>query len=230
MNVREFAQAFELKYNAILSNSAPNLNLYEMSYFLTVAQKEIVEEIYNGSYNGNSFEATEDSRQYINHLIREYRTSNNIIGLFGVSKNSKFYTYPEDVWFRVFEAVDYNDDSIDCEINMSTVLVKPITYDEYHIIKNNPFKRELLDRVLRLDYDGNTVELISKYNIQTYRLKYIVMPKPIILEDIYIDDLTIDGIGVVTECELNSVIHESILNRAVDLAKLSWQGAANSKV
>jgi hypothetical protein len=45
-------------------------------------------------------------------------------------------------------------------------------------------------------------------------------PKPIILEDL--DGLTIEGIGTATECELDPILHEDILQRAIELAKIAW--------
>jgi hypothetical protein len=228
MTTQEFLNAFELKYNMIMSNAAPSLDAYEMSYFLSTAQKDLVIEIYNGTFNGSALESSEDVRQYINHLIVDYRNPTSISEN-GVSSKSQFYSVPEDVWFRIYEGVDFNDPKITCEDKRVNVQVYPITHDEYHIIKRNPFRRQTDRRVLRLDYSGTVVELISDYIIGNYILRYIKKPTPIVLDDLS-SDLSIDGISDITECQLNSVLHETILNRAVDLAKFAWQGAANSKV
>ncbi len=228
MSTTEFLNAFELKYNMILSNAAPALDPYEISYFLSTAQKDLVIEVYLGNFSGSAFEGSEDVRQYINHLIKVYTTSDEVTGI-GVNSKSKFYTIPDDVWFRVYEWVDYNDDSIDCAAFVKEVTVIPITHDEYHIIKNNPFRKQGKRRVLRLDYSNSIAELISDYNIGTYGMRYLVMPTPIIIDDLDYG-LSIDGVSTKSECLLNTVFHETILNRAVDLAKFAWQGAANSKV
>jgi hypothetical protein len=58
----------------------------------------------------------------------------------------------------------------------------------------------------------------------TYTLRYLRRPLPIIVGDI--DDLKIGGksysdvssIG----CELDPILHEDILQRAVELAKVAW--------
>ena len=71
------------------------------------------------------------------------------------------------------------------------------------------------------------VEIIGKFkgDVQ-YQLRYVRTLKPIILEDLhnYGDDLTIDGYHEAMECELPAETHEEILERAVTLAKIAWQG------
>ena len=72
-----------------------------------------------------------------------------------------------------------------------------------------------------------TIELIGKFtgDIQ-YQLRYIRSLTPIILEDLdnYGTDLTIDGVTKITPCELPEETHQEILERAVTLAKIAWQG------
>lgn len=228
MNLFEFKNQFDILYNQVMSNAAPNLDDYEVSYFLSKAQKELIIEIYNGSFNSNSFEQIEENRQYINHLIKDYRTSQSVIGN-GISTKSTFYNLPNDVWFRIYESVDFGSSNELCDSIVMGVTVMPVTHDEYHVIKRNPFRRQSDRRVLRLDYNDNTVELVSNYPISSYQLRYLAMPSPIILVNLT-GGLSIDGVTEMTECQLNNVFHEIILNRAVDLAKFAWQGAANSKV
>jgi hypothetical protein len=72
------------------------------------------------------------------------------------------------------------------------------------------------------------IELIGKFTGEVqYQLRYIHSLKPIILEDLtnYGEDLTIDGIMNKTECELPEETHQEILERAVTLAKIAWQGS-----
>ncbi len=60
----------------------------------------------------------------------------------------------------------------------------------------------------------------------TYTLRYVKKPKPIILEDLtnYGDNLSIEGETDATECELPVETHQELLERAVTLAKIAWQG------
>ena len=60
----------------------------------------------------------------------------------------------------------------------------------------------------------------------TYTLRYVKKPKPVILEDLtnYGDNLSIEGETNATECELPVETHQELLERAVTLAKIAWQG------
>lgn len=69
------------------------------------------------------------------------------------------------------------------------------------------------------------VEIIGRFSgSPVYKMRYIKTPKPIILTDLNDigDDLTIDGYKDITECELPEHMHEEILQRAVELAKIAW--------
>lgn len=70
-------------------------------------------------------------------------------------------------------------------------------------------------------------EIIGKFsNIPNYQLRYIRTLTPIILDDLenYGTDLTIGGVTQQTECILPEETHQEILERAVTLAKIAWQG------
>ena len=83
-------------------------------------------------------------------------------------------------------------------------------------------------------------EVIGKFNCRCnveYQLRYVRTLKPIILvnlADDYGEGVSINGLQHQTECELPEELHQEILERAVTLAKISWQGststlAANAK-
>lgn len=63
-----------------------------------------------------------------------------------------------------------------------------------------------------------------------YNMRYVRTPKPIILTDLseVQEGLSIDGYNKITECELPANMHEEILQRAVELAKATYQGDLNS--
>lgn len=71
-------------------------------------------------------------------------------------------------------------------------------------------------------------EIIGKFAGDiNYELRYVKNLRPIILDNLdnYGDgDLSIDGISQITECELPEETHQEILERAVTLAKIAWQG------
>jgi hypothetical protein len=57
---------------------------------------------------------------------------------------SQSFDLPDDVWFIVQESVGEGKGTWD-------IPVIPITYDEFHKIKRNPFRTANHNRVLRLD-------------------------------------------------------------------------------
>lgn len=74
---------------------------------------------------------------------------------------------------------------------------------------------------------ATSAEIIGKFkDYIKYQLRYVPKLKPIILEDLdnYGVDLTIDGQSAYCECTLPEETHREILERAVTLAKIAWQG------
>ena len=219
MTTQEFSNEFDILYNNIMSNSAPGLNEYEKSIFLTQAQEALVLDIYRGKFDENSFESTEEVSDYINTLVRQSKITDTVEGN-GISKNSVFYQLPDDIWFITYESVILRDNNLDCK-NGQEVIVKPITQDEYYSISKNPFRGANDRRVLRLLSD-NKAELISKYRIESYLIRYLSKPEPIILDNLSTYRVTINGKSEITECKLNPAVHRILLNRAVQLAKSIW--------
>lgn len=224
MTTEEFSNEFDTLLNSYSNvepfGKVPNtveVDEYEKSVFLTNAQEEIVIDLYNGKNPfRDSFEKTEEIRRYLSDLIRTYTTSTKEEGYTGLSNKSIFFKLPEDLWFITYEAVNLKDDELGC-MDGEGISVIPVTQDEYHRIKKNPFRGPNERRAIRLDLNEKVVEIVSKYNIDTYLVRYLARPRPIILSKLP-DDLSINGVSDKTECELNPVIHRAILERAVKLA------------
>lgn len=223
MTIEEFSNEFDVLLNSYataknfgVGQGITELDEYEKSILLTKAQEDIVKELYNGKLTGDSFETTEEQRRSLDNLIKteELTPSKNILGM---SSTSEFFQLPSDVWFLTYESALLSDDSLGCK-NNTRAEVYPVRQDEYHTIKNNPFRGPSERRVIRIDTGSSIVELISKYNIKSYFIKYLSKPSPIILEDIIDDNLSINGENKKMECKLNSVLHRTILERAIALA------------
>lgn len=222
MTPQEFSNEFDILYNNVMSNQAPGLDEYEKSVFLTTAQEDLLLELYNGKNPlGDSFEKTEEIRRYLSDLVKTYTTTDKVEKDTGLSKHSVFFTLPEDLWFITYESVSLEDAKLKC-LDNSDVLVVPVTQDDYHRIKGNPFRKAKDNRVLRLDLDSNLVELISEYNISKYFIRYLSKPTPIILIDLP-DGLTINNISNETNCKLNPLLHRFIVKRAVELASVAYK-------
>lgn len=219
---QEFSSEFDILFNSIMSNQAPSVSEYEKSVFLTQAQEELVIAIHTGRLNGEPFDSTEEIRSYIQELVKTVGTQTKLQGGEEIDDDSTIFLIPEDVWFIVYEQVSFNDPAITCNKDKK-IRVKPVQHDHFDKIKDNPFKGPNKNRVLRLSLNSNSVELVSKYNIHEYKLRYLRRPDPIILEDLSPYGLSINGESDEIECKLNSSIHRLILNRAVDLARATWQ-------
>ena len=223
MTNQEFSNEFDILYNNIMSNQAPGLDEYEKSVLLTQSQEGLIKSLYNGSNpTGESLEETEELRRYLSELVKTSIAKKiPLTTSIGLSDNSTFFLLPDDVWFITYESVILEDSKLGC-MNGKSVSVVPVTQDTFSKINDNPFKGPNNRKVLRLDADLNKVELVSKYNIKEYKLRYITKPSPIILTDLD-EGLSIDGISKETECKLNPVLHRNILERAVQLASTLYK-------
>lgn len=227
MTIDEFSNSFD----TLLSSYAPIFNFgeeaskqtitldeYEKSVLLTKAQEEIVLSLYNGKNPyGEAFEGTEELRRYLSNLITEkyLKPITNTSGTpLGLESKSKFFTLPEDLWFITLESVVVDNSKCGAETIMK---VYPVKQDEYQVIRDNPFRGANDRRALRLDLSEGNVEIICKYMITIYYIRYIKKIPPIILEDLP-NDLTIEGKSEASNCILHEALHQKILDRAVQLA------------
>lgn len=212
----EFSNRFDVVFDSITSNKAPGIDSYEKSLFLTEAQKQIVVELYSGRNDkGASFEATEELRSYLRNLIKEAELTSVVES----DSKSKLYQLPDDCLFITQEEAVISDEGAGC-LDGTSIGAIPITHDEISKALRNPFRKPSEDRVLRIDIGPKVIEVYSLYNIGSYNIKYIKKPKPIILDNLK-EDLTIDTLSTESECELDSSLYETIINRAVRLAAMS---------
>ena len=183
---------------------------YEKSIFLTKAQEQIVLELYQ------ELEQSEENRKYLSNLIK---TGNYVpVGEQDETLiNNTFKSYKveieDSVLFMIYEQCTLSDEN-NC-INGRIVSVVPTIHDDLDKVLKNPFKSPNSIKVIRLDFD-NKIELISKYNISNYKVRYLKKPNPIIL--VKLEDLNIDKKQEVSNGETNPILHERIVQRAVQLA------------
>ena len=111
--------------------------------------------------------------------------------------------------------------------------IVPINYTEYSRLMSKPYKRPLKWQAWRLlTNDGTTkkAEIIVGPNdtLTAYHIRYIKRPQAIILSDL--EGVTLDNKTTAQECELDPILHQEILQRAVELAKAAYIGDLNSNV
>lgn len=228
MTTTDFSVEFDLLYNNALSNSAPEINLYEKSLFLTQAQEEIVKEAYDDKKKRTSFESTEAIRRRLEELaISKVSAYDSVLdtALNGLkmSSNSKFFKIEDDVWYLLYER---------CSTTTSQLYIVPTALDQYSILEDNPFKKPNANRAWRLDSKNTitadrVVELISTQTLTSYFYRYLKEPSPIVLTDLAVlfpgMGLTINGVSAETGCILNSEVHRIILKRAVEIATAAYK-------
>ena len=213
MNLKELELEFDILINNISSNQAPGFTPLEKSIFLTEAQEFYIKEL----YNTNGFEKDEEVSEYLRTLVKQKVFS---ISEGSVEDNSVYFPIPEDLWFITYEAAKLNNN---CD-KLPLAIVVPVKQDEFFRIYNNPFRGPSKNRVLRM-LINDKLELITKYNIKNYTIRYLSKPEPIVLEGL--NECGIAPYNSYGEagnpCKLPSSTHRNILLKAVQLAQAAWK-------
>lgn len=227
MNVVEFSNSFDILYNNLMSNAAPGINEYEKSVLLTKAQDEILKNYFNpqGNKYQKGFDGSAKRQIDFSGLIS---VADCVLQSgTGFDLRAKIYKMPEDVFLIINETL-----TTDTGVKQ----VVPISFDEYSRLMSKPYKEPLKYQAWRLVTEGSgsdnvVVEVIphSGETVSKYTVRYVRRPKPIVLVNLASEygDVSINGESTISECELNPLIHEEILQRAVELAKIVYTGDAN---
>lgn len=139
--------------------------------------------------------------------------------LFDMRENTKSVTFPSKLMYAINEMVEVtrNDKKI-------LLQVIPVKFDEYSRLMCKPYKRPLKYQAWRLTNNDvvNKADIVvgPSDTLTKYTIRYVRRPNPIIVSNL--DGLTIEGKSTATECELDPILHEEILQRAVELAKIAW--------
>ena len=249
MLIEEFSNQFDILYNNIMSNAAPGLNEYEKSVFLTKAQYEIVKNYFSPTSKGNTLgQGFDDSakRQADFSALTKTEKCTVYTGTDreAIDERSTVYKYPSDVFIVINESLKNDKGRI--------LQVIPLRYDEYIRLMSKPFKRPLKNQAWRLINSGTVsnsagdkyVEIVvgptDTITANSYKVRYVKKPTPIILGDL--DGLSIDNYkftgqalpagatAIDGECELDPILHEDILQRAVELAKAAYASDQNGQL
>lgn len=223
---------FDVLFNNITSNQAPGLNEYEKSVFLTKAQDELVKNYFvpEGNPHQKGFDGNQ-KRQIDFSMLMESGTVELTDG--GGVVDTRAYTgmLPDGIMYIINEVLQLGEDNYPRQ-------VIPLTYDEYTRLMSKPFKEPLKYQAWRLMVsttgDAQNVEIITtssdkkKYKSDvSYVIRYVKRPDPIVLVDLdasFGEGLSIHGATEATPCKLDPSIHEEIVQRAVELAKIAWSG------
>jgi len=230
MTTEEFSNNFDVLYNNVTSNQAPGLNEFEKSVFLTKAQDEVVKNHWSARSKGNSLQqGYDDSAKRQTDFSNVMRTAScrRGAGQVKINPHSVLYHFPDDVFIAVNETITTTKSKL--------LQVIPLRYDEYTRLMSKPFQRPLKNQAWRLINSGDgtdkLVEIVTNAgdSVNAYRVRYIKTLRPIVLTDLGEDAVSVNGVTEVTECELDSSLHEEILQRAVEIAKAAWVASGSNE-
>lgn len=227
MTLQEFNTNFDLLYNNIASNQAPGLDEYEKSVFLTNAQLELVKNYFNPK--GNKYQEGFDQspkRQLDFSTITDllvYSITDALPNVVKFNEDSIVFPYNDSFLFIIQELATVIDSVTGTNKNVN---IRSITNVEYMMAMNKPYKYPFKHEGWRIIHnaDDRKLELLLSYgdHLKSYKIRYIKRPTPIILTDLSTLGLTIDGVSTPTDCILDEAMHAEIVQRAVELAKMSY--------
>ena len=232
MTNQEFSDQFDVLYNNITSNQAPGLDEFEKSVFLTKAQDEIVKAYFNPRLNKpqEGFDDNEKRQIDFSMIMRTKTYSSFTAAMFDNKSNSKRVVLDKDIMMFINEFADVTRDGKSVRLT-----VIPLDYREYSRLMSKPYKRPLQYQAWRILDNSNSVnnaELVIGPNdtLTKYSIRYIKRPRAIILTNLDVDGVTLDGVSEKQECELDPILHPEILQRAVELAKAAYIGDLQSQI
>lgn len=167
--------------------------------------------------DGNVLKDEKDNVLYIRNEGTDVSDFNT--PLFDMRENTKSITLPSKLMYAINEMVEVTR-------NNKAVLLQviPVKFDEYSRLMCKPYKRPLKYQAWRLTNNDvvNKADIVvgPSDTLTKYTIRYVRRPNPIIVSDL--DGLSIEGKSTATECELDPILHEEILQRAVELAKIAW--------
>ena len=226
MNSFEFRTQFDLLYNNINSNAAPSLDDFEVSVFLTMAQKAIVKNIYKGE-KGLGLQENEETRRAISPITEEKSFSKGEFAASNITSEHLLDCLSENILFILSESCKLNNTKCNTDSYLDVV---PVYYDSIQTILKNPFRRNTDKRILRLEKDGKICLYCTQSvwdSLDKYYIRYIRKPYPIILSNLSIIGETIDGKTMPLQngkfgiCELDPLMQLQIITTAVQLAQLA---------
>lgn len=246
----EMRNEFVVLYNNIMSNQAPGLNDYEISVFLTKGQDEILKNYFNPKGNKYQEGADDSPKRQIDFsnltVIKALDKITPPASYVKIDPRSQVFEYPmmvqggDDYQSIMFALNDYALTDASSTDMVDYITVKAISYQEYQRLMSKPYKWPVHGEAWKLiqkSEDGTVnrkvIEIVCKETIptQAYFIRFIRKPRPIIVADLGSNSgVSLNGYTVALDCELDTILHEEIVQRAVELAKAAYIGDLNATV
>lgn len=205
---------------------------YEKSLFLTQAQDIIVKSYFQRSLNANGEGFDDSTRRQMDY------SSLITVKSIDLGTADKTVGFSDNGYVMSFKDEDFKVNSINAfplfiinekvtTVDGKSYVIVPINYKEYDRMMSKAYNEPLKRQAWRLFESSNSdlsrqAEIILRTDAalpDKYVVRYVRRPKPIVLVDLTETDnqLSVDGVQTVTQCELNPVIHQEILQEAVRL-------------
>lgn len=246
----EMRNEFVVLYNNIMSNQAPGLNDYEISVFLTKGQDEILKNYFNPKGNKYQEGADDSPKRQIDFsnltVIKALDKITPPASYVKIDPRSQVFEYPmmvqggDDYQSIMFALNDYALTDASSTDMVDYITVKAISYQEYQRLMSKPYKWPVHGEAWKLiqkSEDGTVnrkvIEIVCKETIptQAYFIRFIRKPRPIIVADLGSNSgVSLNGYTVALDCELDTILHEEIVQRAVELAKAAYIGDLNATI
>ena len=222
MTTTEFSNNFEVLWNSYITKNPfgdttslqkPSIDEYEKSVLLTQAQYSVLNQYLYAQENNDNALMQLDLSTLITVAKPTISTSLNIIKY---DSSSLTYIMPNDVLYVLNEKIK--------DTNNKEYIIKPINYKEYDRLLLLPFSAPNKKQAWRLFQYNNLVNVVSELipikgiTVSEYIIRYIKKPVPIILVDLSVQNLTIEGRNTISECQLPAILHYEILYKAIELA------------
>jgi hypothetical protein len=205
MTAREMQEYVEIE----LRQRDPNyevkskLESKELFYFLSRAERDYVQEIYDDGIDKN-----EENRKKLGALL-----VSGIISSGDITQNTYYektgfnsaydVVMPDGILYTINERARF----VYGGLTYDNIFVKPISFDEYSVNKENPFRRDNIEKCLRLESaNRHTILLLYGGALNRIYLDYITTPTGIFVSD--------DTSG---DCQLHESVHYNIVRNAVKL-------------
>lgn len=210
MTPEQFKDQFNLLYNNINNNAAPGLSDAEISSFLNKAQNEIVKQHVLGPATVYQLGINQTSKRDVelDSLVKtiDYKESSG----------AKMHINGSMWEIDVPQNTNYNPLIILSEIADNTLSVIELSYTQFNKFMAGVYKYPKKSQCWKIRHDSK-FEIIAPSNVEIQAIKqvYVEMPQQIAIDST--NDYE-NSIG----CALPEVLHDEIVQRAVELAKAAY--------
>lgn len=202
------------------------------NYVINASHSIIDSEVYKKALNDGIIESTElgDKDEEGTILVDIYPPGFKNPDL-DDREETRAFILPKNILFIINEFAVVN--RYGCTLPKKLVVI-PISYDKYSKLMTKPFTRPAKNQAWRLinSITSRKIDVVvgPGDEIVEYSLRYVRRPRPIIVGPL--DGQTIEGCEYNPEenCELDPIIHQEILQRAVELAKSAYMGDLQSQI